>query len=65
MCAWCMVSTHGHNPCLPMALPLMKVDAIRAGTALVLACRAKRQYNEVVMDASAKLLKVVPEVRQS
>ena len=42
-----------------------QVDAIRTGTALVLECRKQRRYDEVVMNASAKLLKVVPEVRGS
>lgn len=41
-----------------------QVDAIRAGTSLVLQCRKAQQANDVVLDASAKLLKVVPEVRQ-
>lgn len=39
-----------------------KVDAIRNGTALVLECRRQRKYDAAVMDASAKLLKVVPEI---
>mmetsp|Transcript_19954 Transcript_19954/g.55579 ORF Transcript_19954/g.55579 Transcript_19954/m.55579 type:complete len:385 (-) Transcript_19954:202-1356(-) len=39
-----------------------KVDAIRNGTGLVLQCRKQQRYDPVVMDASAKLLKVVPEI---
>jgi len=40
----------------------VQVDAIRTGTGLVLQCRKQQRYDPVVMDASAKLLKVVPEV---
>eukprot|EP00798_Chlamydomonas_sp_ICE-L_P016048 gene16048-22184_t len=39
-----------------------KVDAIRNGTAMVLECRRKMRYDDMVMDAAAKLLKVVPEI---
>ena len=39
-----------------------KVDAIRKGTALILECRKSKRYDSVALDASAKLLKVVPEV---
>ncbi|GFR50411.1 hypothetical protein Agub_g12628, partial [Astrephomene gubernaculifera] len=39
-----------------------KVDAIRNGTALVLEYRKQRKYDPAVLDASAKLLKVVPEI---
>lgn len=40
-----------------------KVDAIRKGTALILECRKLKRFDSVALDASAKLLKVVPEVR--
>ena len=39
-----------------------KVDAIRSATALILECRKLKRYDSVALDASAKLLKVVPEV---
>ncbi len=39
-----------------------QVDAIRNGTALILQCRQLKRYDETVLTASAKLLKVVPEV---
>jgi geranylgeranyl transferase type-2 subunit alpha len=39
-----------------------QVDAIRNGTALILQCRQHKRYDEAVMVAAAKLLKVVPEV---
>uniref|UniRef100_A0A7S0V800 Geranylgeranyl transferase type-2 subunit alpha n=1 Tax=Polytomella parva TaxID=51329 RepID=A0A7S0V800_9CHLO len=39
-----------------------KVEAIKQGTALVLKCRNLGVYNDVVINASSKLLKVVPEV---
>ncbi|KAG2496268.1 hypothetical protein HYH03_005501 [Edaphochlamys debaryana] len=39
-----------------------KVDAIRNGTALVLEYRKQRKYEPAILDASAKLLKVVPEI---
>ncbi|GLC34312.1 hypothetical protein PLESTB_000743300 [Pleodorina starrii] len=39
-----------------------KVDAIRNGTALVLEHRKQRKYDPAVLNASAKLLKVVPEI---
>ncbi|KAG1679955.1 hypothetical protein FOA52_007019 [Chlamydomonas sp. UWO 241] len=38
------------------------VDAIRNGTALILSCRKAKRYDDVAMDASGKLLKVVPEI---
>lgn len=41
----------------------MQVDAIRNGTALVLEYRRQKKYEPAIMDAAAKLLKVVPEVR--
>jgi geranylgeranyl transferase type-2 subunit alpha len=41
---------------------MLQVDAIRDGTALILQCRKARRYDDAVLDASAKLLKVVPEV---
>ncbi|PNW81017.1 hypothetical protein CHLRE_07g339350v5 [Chlamydomonas reinhardtii] len=39
-----------------------KVDAIRNGTALVLEYRRQKKYEPAIMDAAAKLLKVVPEI---
>ncbi|EFJ47256.1 hypothetical protein VOLCADRAFT_117940 [Volvox carteri f. nagariensis] len=39
-----------------------KVDAIRNGTALVLEYRKQKKYDPAVLDAAAKLLKVVPEI---
>eukprot|EP00955_Chlamydomonas_euryale_P101581 365355-Chlamydomonas_euryale.AAC.12 len=41
---------------------VQQVDAIRNGTALILSCRKARRYDAAAMDASAKLLQVVPEV---
>lgn len=41
----------------------IQVDAIRKGTAMVLECRKQKRYDNLVMDAAAKLLRVVPEVR--
>ncbi len=43
----------------------VQVDAIRNGTALILQCHRQKRYDDVVMNASAKLLKVVPEVRDT
>lgn len=42
-----------------------QVDAIRQGTALVLECRRLKRYDAPALAASAKLLKVVPEVRKA
>ncbi|KAG2442245.1 hypothetical protein HYH02_009729 [Chlamydomonas schloesseri] len=39
-----------------------KVDAIRNGTALVLEFRRQKKYESAILDAAAKLLKVVPEI---
>ncbi|MEW5303691.1 MAG: hypothetical protein WDW36_006360 [Sanguina aurantia] len=39
-----------------------KVDAIRTGTSLVLECRKAKRYDAAVLEASSKLLKVVPEI---
>jgi geranylgeranyl transferase type-2 subunit alpha len=40
------------------------VDAIREATTLVLGCRKQKRYDAPALEASAKLLKVVPEVRR-
>ena len=40
------------------------MDAIRQGNALVLECRRQLRSDQAALDASAKLLKVVPEVRR-
>ena len=40
-----------------------QVDAIRDATTLVLGCRKEKRYDALALEASAKLLKVVPEVR--
>ena len=45
-------------------LNFRKVDAIRNGTAMILECRKLKRYDPVALEASAKLLKVVPEVRK-
>ncbi|KAG2434746.1 hypothetical protein HXX76_007634 [Chlamydomonas incerta] len=39
-----------------------KVDAIRNGTSLVLEYRRQKKYEPAILDAAAKLLKVVPEI---
>jgi len=54
-----------HRPhSLPSLALAAKVDAIRNGTGLVLQCRKQQRFDPMVMDASSKLLKVVPEVRR-
>jgi hypothetical protein len=40
----------------------VQVDAIRDATTLVLGCRKEKRYDALALGASAKLLKVVPEV---
>ncbi|KXZ54759.1 hypothetical protein GPECTOR_4g829 [Gonium pectorale] len=45
-----------------MAIFAPQVDAIRNGTALVLEYRKQRKYEPAILDAAAKLLKVVPEI---
>lgn len=54
--------THGMAHVCPPAHHPPQVDAIRNGTALILSCRKAKRYDDVAMDASGKLLKVVPEV---
>ena len=43
----------------------LQVDAIRKGTGMVLECRRQKRYDGPVMEAAAKLLRVVPEVSGS
>lgn len=60
LCVHCPL--HARCGYIAAVVLLLQVDAIRAGTGLVLQCRQARRYDALVMEASAKLLKVVPEV---